>query len=354
MVSESDVDVWRSDDFLAKLRCLDALEKKLLAVDRAQGKDTKVRWNNLQLSQPLGRRIVSTAAGDVKVAEIEGFGEPWKVTHKAVMLWDQLDDGKMVGIKKKGSILGIQGHAPEGRLRLSQASNSKYNELWVVSELRGDVYMEKSQHDCLDGCEVDSTFLGMYRDVVDLCYQRIWEENLTTLWQGDQSRLTGRACVEAKLMQPRTKVLHAIGASGAFVGGAIVHSISVPTLCERWATTMTALYIDCCATRPGCHAGTPLWQNMVGMPDVSIVVLHSIMLDSTLSVWARRGMKRVDCSRPADRKWFETSVMVRSQGTHAAKLEDLVSAMPQSDLPLFVFFTGNFALSEEDSAVDAT
>lgn len=283
----------------------------------------------------------ATAWGNVEVTAIEGFGQPWVVRRRGVITWDRYVAGREEDMVMKDQIVGAQVELVDQsdggtRLRLSRASNEEYKVKWVVAnhEKYGHMLEQLDGHEGFDGCLVADPFLEMYNDVIGICHQRIWEDNVDELWEGDRGRMPSRRAITAKLMRPATMVLHAT-ALGEFVGGAIVHAVRVPSLSRGYREESTVIYLDSCATVPGNKAGKAMWQELVKLPGV-LLALHSIPLESTMNFWVARGMKQVDPTSIGHQQWITDELMARSGGLVDIRLADLAVALPRSSLPLFV------------------
>lgn len=206
----------------------------------------------------------------------------------------------------------------------------------------------------LEGCVVGKERGDLYRQVIDLCYQRIYEENLDSLWGGDRHRLPTKESMEAKLFETGTLLVHT-SVDGKLAGGAIVKRVSVRSREavspydvkdndeDRLGHT-TLGYIDSCATTRGMGAGTRIWDFVAGLR-FAFVTCHTILRPDTVDFWKARGMIRMDPTRENDCQLFRRTVLLRSGGSIVCNLPDVAAALPASRLPLFVWLpTGADAL----------
>eukprot|EP00747_Dinoflagellata_sp_TGD_P168425 gnl/TRDRNA2_/TRDRNA2_194761_c0_seq1.p1 gnl/TRDRNA2_/TRDRNA2_194761_c0~~gnl/TRDRNA2_/TRDRNA2_194761_c0_seq1.p1 ORF type:complete len:362 (-),score=72.30 gnl/TRDRNA2_/TRDRNA2_194761_c0_seq1:8-1063(-) len=291
-----------------------------------------------QATQPGCNRI-----GHVEVKTIEGFGSPWVVKHRAVILWSKLLNGQPGDLVRQNAIVGahLQVQQPDGpRLRVSRTLSEDYCPQWIAA--RHDDYGEllvelpKEEHEAgLGGCLVAKPFLEMYTNVTELCYKRIYEENMQELWGGNRDRMPSLGAVTAKLMRPNTVVLHAT-AEGSFVGGAIVTGLRVPSTSCGLREESAVIYVDSLATLRGSKAGKALWKAIIAMP-AAVLALHSIPLESTTNFWTSCGMRLVDPSNAAHRDRLADELVCKSGGLVEIELDDLCGVLPRSELPLFLF-----------------
>lgn len=299
-----------------------------------------------QVAADARRRVFSTSRGlDVEV--IEGFGEPWVVKTRASLTWNKLEGGENVGLIRGGRIVGARGYAlSDGgpRILLTTATIDDADAtVWVVQAIRTDskvvakgTFLERVDPPAdLEGCEVAPRIKALYLRVIELCHQRIWEDNLAALWDGNRERIPRKDFIHAKLFRPGAAVLTATDSDEELVGGAVVRCLRVPSQTPMGRSTSHVVYVDCIATLPGFKAGGALLEQIVRLPGV-LVALHSVPLQATLDFWVHFGMRRVDPSSKDDAKWLSGALMSKSGGLVNIELDELASALPQSHLPLFL------------------
>eukprot|EP00930_Biecheleria_cincta_P104801 TRINITY_DN9720_c1_g1_i1.p1 TRINITY_DN9720_c1_g1~~TRINITY_DN9720_c1_g1_i1.p1 ORF type:complete len:993 (+),score=213.01 TRINITY_DN9720_c1_g1_i1:53-2980(+) len=181
---------------------------------------------------------------------------------------------------------------------------------------------------------------GRAARVIDLLYRRIYEENRNELWQGGQVKghnmPTRKAVARAYLEPIGTVLLETLKSDGTLVGAAAVYSVAIevpPSLFgkddfgesasilmdeaseleeegdgdqdanaedhrsdeEAQETPKLAVgYINALAAVDGSHAGSALLQHINRLAEEEgwdMIVLHSILVESTLRFWERRGFE---------------------------------------------------------------
>jgi len=344
------------------------------------------------------------------ITMVSGFGEPWVVNcHELAVLSEpemtSEDSGTKpaLGVVRCGDIVGVRRQnakwlelvsdsdvreaTDEGKLRrfndLTEVSISEtkgpakdrrfYAELpvltpqraWVPAHGRnGQLSMERCRADLDVDCLVRTERRQIYQEVIELCHNRIYEENLEGLWDGERSKLPTPKSLEAKLFDASTTVLHACK-DDELVGGAIVKECLIKALAVSSTAGALSLgkdraglegcpgrtpvgYMDSCAAEPGSHAGSALWELVSKMCFVC-VACHSILLQKTVDFWQSRGMRRFDPDSSKDCDEFRSLVIVHTQGKLICELPDLVEALPASRLPLFVWVSPRSAEAQDDA-----
>jgi hypothetical protein len=350
-------------------------------------------------------RNVSPSA-EILVRELSGYGEPWTVEHEQVVVRRGMStDASPWGIVLKDDIVGIQRRLDswvqlslnfDVRMRKSASEVAEEREpFWsptviepsLVScsepeetttedaaaalsskeqgqthQAEGWMLVEHPSHGTLlrrsrkfngglERCVVTKERARIYRDVVNLCHRRIYEENLEELWEGDIDRMPTAKSLEAKLFDTNTRILH-VAVNGTFAGGAIMKEFSVKAYALGGNSAAfnfsshtndgsipgraMVSYVDSCAAEPGLRAGSALWKRISRTPCVCIAC-HSILLQSTVDFWQSCGMRRLDPDNEADCRTFAQSILMITVGQVAMKLTDLAKALPKSKLPLFVW-----------------
>lgn len=173
----------------------------------------------------------------------------------------------------------------------------------------------------------------MYVEVLSLCRQRIYLENLNTLWEGDRSKLPSLESLESKLFHPSSRVMH-VSRQGKFVAGAVLKELSV-----RGASIC---YIDMCAAQPRSHGGSDVWEALKSM-GYACITCHPVLVQGTVDFWQGKGMRKFESSTEKDCEEFRRQIWA----TSGVKLEltEVEACLPQSKLPLFVFVSSQFVKS---------
>eukprot|EP00930_Biecheleria_cincta_P041673 TRINITY_DN28602_c0_g1_i2.p1 TRINITY_DN28602_c0_g1~~TRINITY_DN28602_c0_g1_i2.p1 ORF type:complete len:255 (-),score=50.74 TRINITY_DN28602_c0_g1_i2:30-761(-) len=193
-----------------------------------------------------------------------------------------------------------------------------------------------------NGCLISEQRLRYYREVIDLCHRRIFEDNLDTLWEGDRGKLPAKDALEAKLFHGNTSVVHVIK-EGECVGGAILKRILVKAFSRDDSLDVyenpgfaAVAYIEDFATVAGSHTGGDMWRAICRL-NVACVACHSVLLPDTVDFWRSRGMVRYDSSKDENCKSFEKDFTLSTFGKVHCLLPDLEQALPASNLPLYVW-----------------
>eukprot|EP00747_Dinoflagellata_sp_TGD_P030201 gnl/TRDRNA2_/TRDRNA2_134466_c0_seq1.p1 gnl/TRDRNA2_/TRDRNA2_134466_c0~~gnl/TRDRNA2_/TRDRNA2_134466_c0_seq1.p1 ORF type:complete len:903 (+),score=155.47 gnl/TRDRNA2_/TRDRNA2_134466_c0_seq1:96-2804(+) len=355
---------------------------------------------------------------------VAGYGEPWVVEHDQVVVRRGPSTSDLaLGITVRGDIVGVlktEGNwvqlmvDQDVRVRCSDKASedqkSSICHLNVIPELKVDILQSKScargaqipqksaakgrlsrgavrheawmmvrhpklgallspavQRKGLQGCLVSEKRFQYYRDVIDICRRRIFEENLEGLWDGERDKLPTTASLEEKLFDCRASVLH-VSVENKFTGGAIIKSIrakckgtssSATTFITSGRVTGAGLhdgfttvgYIDCCAAEPGTHTGSVIWDHIAKMNFVCITC-HSILLQSTVDFWQSKGMRRVHPESEHAREEFKQAIHVHTMGKVVLELKDVVAALPTSHLPLFVWVPNGLIGQDAGSSGD--
>lgn len=369
-------------------------------------------------------RYLKPGPDDANVIRVySGFGEPWAVEHEQVVVRRGPSTLEVpVGIMKKGDVVGVR-RKNGNWLQLTQDSEVRFrrknegdaiseinsvnniremepftrkitlHKRWSRLKIRGtadaddmdddedsaiQMWMleESKQHGQLlrrcrkrkgglgNGCVISEQRLLAYREVVDLCHRRIYEENLEGLWDGEREKLPTKESVEAKLFDGNTTVIH-VTVDSRMTGGAIIKEFSVRAKqlegnsninlmstttkgsTEETMGTTTVCYIDSCASEPGSGSGRRIWDFVSSMK-FACVACHSILLQDTVDFWQARGMRRRDPAKQSDCEEFQRMILVHTLGKVVCELKDLQQALPSSKLPLFVWIPTRFNQDADD------
>lgn len=327
----------------------------------------------------------------VHVQTSSGFGIPWAVVHKQVIVRSRPSThAQPLGLAVKGDVVG------EGVMQSSRASSKAQQDGWVQLVDCTDVRQRESSapeprpfmpdseaswmltahptmgkllRRCDGQTSLDTPGLllsaarrGLYSRVMEVCHRRIWVDNKDTLWEGKESKIPPRSTHEAKLFNKNVTVFHARRGTGECVGGALVQQFDVKamllqlpfvgTVIGQQKTTasseaeakefMPVGYIDCFATERGSHAGPALWAAIRRLP-FCVLACHSVLTERTVEFWRSCGMHHADVESEADRKAFRDAMQLHSEGRAELLLEHLVEALPKSALPLFVWANNDAA-----------
>jgi len=344
----------------------------------------------------------------ISVREVSAYGEPWIVEHEQVVVRQEPNvEARPLGIMLKGDVVGVvqrQDHwvqlVEDSDVRFRKNGGKDVSSVNAIlarkvhdnqlgsPPLRDQsmpptqawMMVEHPQHGQLlrrarkrkgglgNGCIISEARLGIYREVIDLCHQRIYEENLEGLWDGERDKLPEKDVLEAKLFDGNTKVIH-VTSEGSFAGGAIIKSVQVKAVqlegnvmnlagsSARVAGSdgiqgkTTVGYIDSAAAVPRKGAGKTIWDSIANMRFVC-VTCHSILLQKTVDFWQACGMRRMEASKEADCKEFKRQVLVHTMGKVVCELADLEAALPSSKLPLFVYVPSRLSEMNVDAHSD--
>jgi len=352
---------------------------------------------------------VPPEAPGMTVKVLSGFGEPWMVCQDHLPVYKEKDlQAETFGALPRGSIVGLRrmdenwcelelssdlrlevdagngsalvmlglneatgvamqeskGPVKERRFSATMSVPSEFRRAWVPRMTSyGTELLERCRGDLEEGCIVTEERRKLYREVIRLCHSRIYEENVNSLWEGETSKLPSRKSLEAKLFDRSTYVLHA-ARGNTLAGGAIIKECKVSAMASASTTGTLGVgkdagelegypgrtfvgYIDSCASIPGSHGGSAIWEVVTKM-DFVMVACHPILLQSTVDFWQARGMKRYEVDVHKDREEFRNSLLVLPQGKVTCELEDLVDALPPSHLPLFVWLSAQCAEIQDD------
>lgn len=377
------------------------------------------REDHWPLAHPTARHAESSDS-DFTVKVLAAFGEPWVVEHEQVVVRrGPSTDDMPLGIMLKGDVAGVRRRkgdwvelmqdsevrfrkkGPEGsattdlgpinpireqRVPDSPARRARRNEeredekrtapdtarakAWMLVEhpTLGQLLRRarKRKGGLSVGCVLGKLRGDLYREVVELCHRRIYEENLQGLWDGDREKLPSLETVEAKIFDGHSTVVH-VSHAGRFAGGAIVKRFSVRARCiegtpnlnftagksdtpERSGRTVVG-YIDVCAAEPGTHTGRVIWETVTTMRFVC-VTCHSILLQKTVDFWQACGMRRLDPASERDCEEFKRLILVHTMGKVTCELADVQEVLPHSKLPLFVWVPSRFSQVTADPNSD--
>ncbi|CAK0790576.1 unnamed protein product [Prorocentrum cordatum] len=348
---------------------------------------------------------VPRAGFTVKV--VAAYGVPWIVEHEQVAVRREPSAAaELLGIMVKGDVVGVSGCrgdwvelARDSEVRCSRpGSGALAVNLGAVSPIRqtsapcptsgprahGDggaaVFedapaaqawmmkrhpklgqllrrMSKPKGGLGENCVASEARRRLYSEVVGICYRRIYEENLQSLWDGERDKLPSRESLETKLFDDSASIVH-VAAAGRLAGGAIVRRFSVRARqvvqgnshlnlqgpisdldCCIGRTTIG--YIDSCAAEAGLRAGRTIWATLSAMRCVCLAC-HSILLQQTVDFWRSCGMRKLDPACERDCEEFRKLIMVRTAGRVVCELADVVRELPPSHLPLFVWVSAQY------------
>mmetsp|Transcript_27012 Transcript_27012/g.46883 ORF Transcript_27012/g.46883 Transcript_27012/m.46883 type:complete len:921 (+) Transcript_27012:86-2848(+) len=236
---------------------------------------------------------------------------------------------------------------------------------WMLtkSELYGQMLRRvRKRKGGLEGCIVSEQRASIYREVIELCHRRIYQENLEELWENNIDLMPTIKSIEAKLFERYITIVHA-AVNNRFAGGAIVKKTWIKAgmldgrasaLCGEVSDgalvrgRCPVLYIDSCSSEPGTHAGSSIWKVVSQMPSLC-VACHSVLLQSTVDFWQSKGMIRMDPISEKDCRSFSEQLRLHSVGTLVASLPDLAAKLPSSKLPLFVWINAKCVATVADS-----
>jgi len=361
---------------------------------------------------PYLRQAAAANTSGTVLRTLSGFGEPWVVEHDQVMVRRGPSQGEaLLGTLLKGDVLGVE-HCKGNWVKLARDSNVRMKslnrdtaepffavntiqtrklepvregdkffyhcytgppsklqatvgELWMMVQHQelGALLRQRAAPEATGrrkggaslepGCALSDERSRLYRDVVNLCHKRIYEENLDSLWEGEREKLPTSQSLEAKLFDRHTTVMH-VAVNRRCVGGAILkehavlaHTGSGGANVAAAATEQshqvpgraTVSYIDSCAAEPGSHAGTVIWGHLREMRHILCIACHPILLPETVHFWASCGMRRYDPEKAEDCQEFAAAVLMRTHGTVACRLEDVAKALPPSKLPLYIWIS---------------
>jgi len=344
------------------------------------------------------------------VCLVSGYGEPWVVEHEQVVVRRGPSTSDVpVGIMLKGDVVGV-GRKEGDWVELTQDSDVRFRKKGTAGTEAGSTFLnsvnplretkvdeealKRRKDGGLDPLPVPARWRGepptrawmlvdhpslgqllrrarkrkgglasgvvisqarsdLYREVVELCHRRIYEENLESLWDGDREKLPTAESIEAKLFDSQASVVH-VTREGTFCGGAIIRQVSVrakqlegssnlnltgmvPGTERRELPGRTEIgYIDSCAAVPGSGGGRVLWDAISSLR-FACVTCHSILLQKTVDFWQTCGMRRLDPTSERDCEEFRKNILVHTMGKLVCELADVERELPSSKLPLFVW-----------------
>lgn len=306
--------------------------------------------------------VVGVRKKDEKWCELVVNGDMRKIDDEGI---DAAQTVEGLNSFVKIAISETKGPAKERRSTAQMPDLVEYRRAWIpLKGTHGEKLVDHSNcSDLEEGCLLQKERGKLYKEVTGLCHDRIYEENFSTLWDGDRTKLPSRKSLEAKLFDRNTTVLHA-SRGDVLVGGAIIKEFKVRAMAltstsgtlgvgvdigqpEGYMGNTFVGYIDSCASVPSSHAGSALWD-VVSKLGFVIVACHPILLQSTVDFWLSRGMRRFEVELQKDCEEFRTSLLVLTQGKVQCELADLVDALPPSHLPLLVWMSTKCAEIQDD------